>query len=227
MKAPDDPRATNIDARETSVLLVSAHRFFAEAIVLRLAATPRIGDTAVATSLHTARTLLGRLRPHVVLVDHRVGSEVGLDLLRGIEHLPAPRPNFLVYSSTQDAAGAVEALRAGAAGWVSQECDLAELMAAIHAVRAGRRWLNQRVQSEVIDLLLATSTPPQPQSPLDTLSPRQREVLACLADGLTHAAAADRLFLSPNTVRTHVRDMCRALDVNSTAALVALARGYA
>lgn len=207
-----------------AVLVVDAHRLVAESVARLLSQLDVVSAATSATSLDAARGVLRRGDTDVVIVDHDVDGESGLDL---VEHVPRQgqrRPAVIVFSTLVDPHPVADALQAGALGWLAKDSSVEELAAAVASVLAGDRWVTPRLRSAVIDALVEDRPTGTAQLALPMLSPRQHEVLECLVDGLTHAEAAERLHVSPNTVRTHVAHMCRMLDVHSTPALVALAR---
>lgn len=207
------------------VMIVAEHRLLAQAVERALAAMDEVSATSSATSVTAAVATARLARPEIVLVDDQLGERSQSELIEQLTD-DGWRPAVLVFASCEDPASVVTALRAGASGWVAKDCMTAELRSAIAAVSTGRRWLGERIQSEVLELLLQEGSPAPSGSPLTALSARQRDVLGCLMEGLTHGATAARLSVSPNTVRTHVRTMCQVLNVHSTPALVSLARRW-
>jgi DNA-binding NarL/FixJ family response regulator len=116
-------------------------------------------------------------------------------------------------------------VRAGARGWVSQATSFEHLLRVIHGVSRGETWIPPRLVSGLLDSLLsAEETRQQESEVLALLSARETEVLNCLAQGLTRQEIAQRYFLSPHTVRTHINNVLRKLDVHSTLAAVSIAR---
>ena len=94
-----------------------------------------------------------------------------------------------------------------------------ELLAAVHGAQQGRT----RLPPALLTLLLGRLMPDQ-NGPLDVLTPRQREILQGLVDGLSRAAIGERLFLAKNTVRTHIQPLLSRLGAQSTLEAVAIAR---
>ena len=118
----------------------------------------------------------------------------------------------------------VAAVRAGAAAWIPKDESLQHLLRVMRGIARGDAWLPPAVTGHVLNLLLRDPAPQQENDLMGTLTPREREVLACLAGGVARREVAARLRLSANTVRTHLQHLMAKLRVHSTLEAVALAR---
>jgi two-component system nitrate/nitrite response regulator NarL len=211
-------------AQPVSVVLVDDHRLFAEVLGMRLRAEAGIGSVEPAYSLGAARALVNKLRPEVVLLDYDLGGECGLDLLDDLDRLD-PRPRVVMVSAGDAPATIVTALRRGVDAWVTKDADLQVLVLATCEVLAGRMYLPPAALRPVLARLLdGPAVGPARHSFVDTLSAREVEVLRCLVAGMTRAETAQRLFISTNTVRTHVQHLLQRAGLHSTGPLVAAAR---
>jgi DNA-binding NarL/FixJ family response regulator len=131
----------------------------------------------------------------------------------------------VVISDDYDTALVHEVVRAGARGWLAETATLDQLVTVVHGVMRGETWFPPMHVTRLVDtFLLAEQRRQNEGDPLACLSGREREILADLARGLTRAEIATKLYLSPNTVRTHINHVLRKLDVHSTLAAVSLAR---
>jgi DNA-binding NarL/FixJ family response regulator len=212
---------------ETSVLIVDDHRMVADSLRLRLlsnAAPGRVfAPVVTAYSLGMARAALNQFVPDVALIDLKLGQERGLDLfplLRGL----SPPPLTLILAAGADPGEVIEGL-SHASGWVSKGTPFEQLLVAIDAVFEGRTYIAPKLVGPVFDLLLAESGRRSKQATfLDQLSTREMEVLSCLVGGMTRKEVAEHLFISPNTVRTHVQNLLQHAELHSTLALIAAAR---
>ncbi|KPI17866.1 two component transcriptional regulator, LuxR family [Actinobacteria bacterium OK074] len=162
------------------------------------------------------------LQPDVVLMDVRMPGMDGIDALRKLRELDHPARVLIVTSFTEQRT-VVPALRAGAAGYVYKDVDPDALAGAIRSVHAGHVLL----QSEVADALLSQEEANSGQGRGGSLTEREREVLALIADGRSNREIARALVLSEKTVKTHVSNILMKLDLSdrTQAALWAVRHG--
>jgi len=132
----------------------------------------------------------------------------------------------VVLSSSSEPERIVNAIRAGAAAWVRKDESLERLLQAIRGVARGESWLPPSELGNVLRLLLREQDRHRKsEQMLAALTPRERAVLACLAEGTGRRdAVAEQLNLSVNTVRTHLQNLMAKLDVHSALEAVALIR---
>ncbi|MEV8568190.1 response regulator transcription factor [Streptomyces sp. NPDC051322] len=152
------------------------------------------------------------------------GPADGISLVAGVrESFPAAR--IVVLAEKDDPRRAALALQAGASGWVAKDCSLQRLLAVIRGVLRGETHLPPALLTGVLrELTAARKHRSESELLVESLTPREREVLRCMVAGLGRKAVAERLFLSPHTVRTHMQNVLGKLGVHSTLAAVALAR---
>jgi DNA-binding NarL/FixJ family response regulator len=163
------------------------------------------------------RTAL-ELRPDLVVLDVSMPELNGLEAGRQIRQtLPATRLVFLTVH--EDPELAAEAFRAGAAGFVVKSSAASELVQAIRDALVGRRYLTPRVAGGDVRALPA----PAPGSPVDRLSPREREVLQLVAEGRSMKEIGARLGITARTVAFHKYHLMEKLTARSTADLVRVA----
>jgi len=175
----------------------------------------RAGHHVIGTADHAegAEELILRGKPDVALIDLALPGMSGAELTRAL--LAAdPKLRIILYTGTVDEAQLLDGLDAGAAGFALKSGDPDELEQAIRAVAAGEDYLDPRLSP-----LLAKAG----SGRTHVLSPREREVLGLLSQGLSGEDAAKRLFLSSETVRTHVRNAMSKLGATTRAHAVALA----
>jgi DNA-binding NarL/FixJ family response regulator len=118
------------------------------------------------------------------------------------------------------------ALQAGICGWVARDATADELREAVLAVARGDIHLPATQLTAVLRLLAGRDTGRRQREALATLTSRERDVLGCMVIGLNRAEMSRRLFLSPNTVRTHMQNVLRKLEVHSSLAAAAYARSH-
>jgi len=193
------------------LLLVDDYRMVTEALASRLSAAP---DLWVAGCCSTDDPQLPEvvrwLRPDEVLARLKAAW---------------PAAHLVVVSGDHDVAHAVEAARAGAAAWVSKEQGADELETVLRGVCQGHSWFPPQMLGEILRELRDDIRRAQEDSdPLDVLSPRERDVLASMAEGKRGRQIAEELLISTDTVRTHTRSIFTKLDVHSRLEAVRVAR---
>ncbi|MFF1906987.1 LuxR C-terminal-related transcriptional regulator [Kitasatospora sp. NPDC058218] len=148
----------------------------------------------------------------------------GITLLaRARRNHPALRA--IVLATADDPLRAARALHAGATGWVAKESSLARLLAVVRGVLRDETHLPPALLTGVIrELTTARRDRTESERLVDTLTPREKQILRCMVAGLGRQAVAERLYLSPHTVRTHMQNVLGKLGVHSTLAAVAVAR---
>ncbi|WP_374982828.1 LuxR C-terminal-related transcriptional regulator [Streptomyces fradiae] len=229
------------------VLVVDDHRIFAESLAAALAAEPDVDVTAAGSGPAAMRCLdraaaEGR-RFDVLLVDADLGVTPGpavarvvpdggaadgivdgISLVAGVREAQPP-VRIVVLAERDDPRRAALALQAGANGWVAKDCSLQRLLGVIRGVLRDETHLAPALLTGVLrELTAARRHRTESERLVESLTPREREVLRCMVAGLGRKAVAERLFLSPHTVRTHMQNVLGKLGVHSTLAAVALAR---
>ncbi|TDD27215.1 response regulator transcription factor [Actinomadura sp. KC06] len=205
------------------VLIVDDHALFAEALAARLSREPDLVILPIAADVRRALALTATERPRVLVLDLTLGAESGLEVLDRVrESDPEVRVVMLTAMSDMDAM--VQALRRGAVGWLekTQSADLVAQVIRSAAWRGG--WIPPDVLGEVLRRLLRDEGEQNGGARLLAgLTPREREVLQCMVDGLGRAEIAERLGLSANTVRTHTQNLLAKLDMHSALEAITLA----
>ncbi|MFF4587737.1 LuxR C-terminal-related transcriptional regulator [Streptomyces sp. NPDC001388] len=148
----------------------------------------------------------------------------GISLVTGVR-AAQPQVRVVVLAEKDDPRRAALALQAGASGWVAKDCSLSRLLSVIRGVLREETHLPPALLTGVLrELTAARKHRTESERLVESLTPREREVLRCMVAGLGRKAVAERLFLSPHTVRTHMQNVLGKLGVHSTLAAVALAR---
>ncbi len=208
-----------MDGEQIEVIVVDDHLSVRKGVELLLG-REGMRVAGVAGELEEARGLLDRRRYDVALVDVRLGSEHSTGLVRELLSRN-PDAAIVIYTGlAQDDEALVEAARVGTRGFVLKSSPPSRLIDALIRVADGGSYVDPDLAA-----FLSRGTE---LSRLDRLSPREHEVLGLLADGLTGQGIANRLYLSPETVRTHVRNATNKLGARTRVQAVALAvRGRA
>lgn len=211
--------APSSDARHITVFLVDDHEVVREGLRRML---ERCADMVVVGEAGSAQQALRGIRelsPHVVLLDLNLPGVQGLDVLATLQQEEHP-PAVLILTVHDDDELVRRAARGGARGYVLKHTSLRELAAAIRRVAGGGTYYDQ----DVLGALLGVKA----EADQVALTSRELDVLRLLAAGLTNREIGARLFLSPETVKTHLQSLYRKLGVEGRAHAVAIAlrRGY-
>jgi DNA-binding NarL/FixJ family response regulator len=210
-----------------SILVVAGNRIFADVLAMRLREEPEVGAVTLAGSVQEARAAALATRPAVLLIEGDGRDDSHLQLIAELAE-PAAWPAILMLSDSREPGTIVTAFESGVRGWVTADASFASLWQAIREVRDGHMVLSPSMVEPVIGRLAEALRNQKAISSrrdfVAELSPREHEVLRCLVQGLNRKETADRLYLSVNTVRTHVQHLLRHADEHTTVALVAAAR---
>jgi DNA-binding NarL/FixJ family response regulator len=162
--------------------------------------------------------LAARHEPDIVLIDLRMPRMDGTEAIRRLAER-GERPRSIALTTYADDASVLGALRAGARGYLTKDAGAEQIRAAVIAVARGEAALDPAVQHHV----LAALTEPAAAELPDGLTPREAEVLALIAEGLTNAEIAERLVVSAATVKTHVNHIFAKAGVRDRAQAVVYA----
>jgi DNA-binding NarL/FixJ family response regulator len=202
-----------MEAREAhglTCVVADDHPVVGDAIRAVLAANG-IEVLAVATDGEGALEVIAQERPLIALVDMGLPGLDGGEVARRVPRISADT-SVIVFTGRSDFAVLIEALDAGARGFVLKEAPLPDLVRAIEMVAQGGMYVDPALASLLIE----------PEHS-DKLTPREREILRLIADGLGNEQIGTRLFISPQTVRTHVGKTMEKLEVHSRTEAVAVA----
>ena len=207
-----------------TILIADDHAMFREGLRELLAREEEFQVIASVADGAEAIEAVERLDPDVLIVDVVMPQMTGLEVADRLRRR-GPRPRIVVLSAHDDDEYVVEALRAGADGYVVKAAWMAELTAAVRAVAAGQRFVGATLAERAAALQRPPGAPGT-KAP-KRLSPREWEVLRLVCDGLTSADIAARLGISARTVETHRASLMRKFAVETPAALIrqALRRG--
>ncbi|MBO1751952.1 response regulator transcription factor [Actinotalea sp. BY-33] len=212
----------------TDVLLVDDQALLRMGFRLVLEAEDDLTVVGEASDGQAAIEQVAALRPDVVLMDVRMPGTNGIDATAQIvaEH---PRTKVLILTTFDVDEYAFAALRAGASGFLLKDARPAELVTAIRSVASGDAVVSPRVTRRMLEMFAGRLPTPQDGPPTDLdprlaeLTPRELEVLRTVAQGLSNAEIAARLFLSEATVKTHVGRILAKLEVRDRVQAVVLA----
>jgi DNA-binding NarL/FixJ family response regulator len=195
------------------LVLIEDHQALREGLELLLG---REGCEVVGTAGTAAegRELIERLDPDVALVDIRLGEDSGISLTGQLVDAD-PERRIVLYTGSNDLDLLISGLDSGARGYALKEGTPKELVGALETVAGGGTYVDPRLHPA---LLSRRATQTQ-----KSLSKREREIMDLLAQGLTGEQVAERLFLSPETIKTHIRNAMGKLEANTRVHAIAIA----
>jgi two-component system nitrate/nitrite response regulator NarL len=197
------------------VLVADDHPVYREGLAETISRRVDLELVAEAESGSDALELIQKLSPDVAVIDMKMPGLGGMEVARAVLEAELPT-RVLFLSGYVESATVYEAVQAGARGYISKDHDAEMICEAIAAVAGGQMVLAPEIQ-EAIAEEIRRRTEDAPRS----LSRREREILAITAEGKSAAEVADRLYLSPATVKTHLQRIYQKLGVSDRAAAVA------
>ncbi|MFJ9696413.1 response regulator [Kitasatospora sp. NPDC101183] len=226
-------------AAVTRVLVADDQTVVREGIVMLLGLLPGIEVVGAAADGEEAVALVERHHPDVVLMDLRMPRVDGVEATRRIR-AAHPGTEVVVLTTFADDESLFPALQAGARGYLTKDAGGEEIAKAIADVRSGAAGLSPQVQLRLLERLSESPAAAQGPAPMaappaavrpavlpgelpDGLTAREAEVLALIAEGLSNTEIAQRLFVSPATVKTHINNLFAKTAVRDRAQAVAYA----
>jgi two-component system, NarL family, response regulator DevR len=195
------------------VFLLDDHEVVRRGLADLLDAEP---DISVVGDADTAEHALVRgpaLRPHVAVLDVRLPDGDGISVCRELRDR-MPELACLMLTSFDDEDALLDAIMAGASGYVLKQIKGSDLVSAVRTVASGQSMLDPATTARLMRSLRTDPAEiPSPPSELASLSPRERDILALIGDGLTNREIGRRLYLSEKTVKNHISRMLAKLGV--------------
>jgi DNA-binding NarL/FixJ family response regulator len=187
------------------VLVADDQGIVREGLMTLLAAAPGIEPIADAADGAEAVRLAARHRPDVILMDLRMPNLDGVEATRQVRDAQ-PDTEVVVLTTHADETSILDALRAGARGYLTKDAGIQEIARAVHAAAAHQSLLDPVVHEKLLRAVGSGPVAPPRAGPAlpDELTPREAEVLSLIALGLSNGEIAERLVVSEATVKTHV-----------------------
>jgi DNA-binding NarL/FixJ family response regulator len=205
-----------VGAGVTTVVLADDQRVVRDGLATLLGLLPGIEVLGTASDGEEAIALVERLHPDVVLMDLRMPRCDGVEATRRLRERGSPT-QVVVLTTYADDRSVVEALRAGARGFLTKDAGAEEIGRAIAAVVRGDAAIDPAVQHHLVDAVAG-----RPELP-DGLTPREAEVLTLIAHGLSNGEIAARLVVTEATVKSHVNHLFTKTGVRDRAQAVSYA----
>lgn len=195
------------------VLITDDHLLVIEGIKALLKSNEEIEVTGHAHDGYSAIEFLKEHETDVILLDINLPDINGIDLCIKIKE-EFPHIKVLALSTFKERAYITRIIEAGASGYLLKNVNREELVEAIEMVYEGKMYLNKEIAQVITNYSKLT---------IPVLTTREKEVLACIADGLTNQQTAEKLFLSPLTVDSHRKNLLTKFQVKNTASLIRFA----
>lgn len=212
---------TPATARPIRVLLVDDHQLLTGALSRILDRESDIEVVGVAASVAEARSM-ARQPLDVVLMDYRLPDGTGAEATRALK-ARHPTTRVVMLTAVADDETILDSIQAGADGYLTKDRAVDEVVGAVRAAYAGETLLPRAVILDIARRVAAARERSAERPPIEPLTPREFEVLRALAQGLSSREICDRLFIAPNTLRTHVQNIMGKLHVHSKLEAVAFA----
>jgi DNA-binding NarL/FixJ family response regulator len=196
------------------VLVCEAQTALSDALREVLHEMPGIGRAAPASSVREARHEAERLRPEIAVVTTHLSGGDAIETARAIRE-EAPRCVILLLAATEDADLLLRGSRVGVRGYITVGSDVSDFVRAIVSLQHGDVAISPALMGLVWDRLIGRSDDEPEDARLARLSSREREVLRLLAEGGNKGSIAGNLFISPDTVRSHLQNIFAKLSVRS------------
>lgn len=198
---------------EIRLLVCDDHALFRRGLIATIEEEQDLEVLGEAADTDEAIALAEELAPDVILMDVRMPGGGGIEATRRITEL-VPGTKVLMLTVSDDPDDLLEAVKAGAAGYLLKEVSSSEVASAVRAVHAGASPLSpmlaDKLMAEFLNLEKRATVPKAPK-----LAPRELEVLRLVADGMTNRLIAEQLGISPNTVKNHVGNILEKLQLHS------------
>jgi DNA-binding NarL/FixJ family response regulator len=200
------------------VLIADDHRIIREGLCSLLAEEEDIQVVGQAGDGVSCLTEAEKSNPNVIIMDINMPQMNGLLAIRRLVK-ECPRARILGLSMQTDRSLVLEALHAGAAGFLSKDCAYDELARAIRAVHGGHSYLSPALTGVLVNDCVRRRSSAETHEMAPDLSPREKEVLQMIADGLTSKEAADKLQISTKTIESHRHNIMNKVGLHSVAEL--------
>jgi DNA-binding NarL/FixJ family response regulator len=209
---------------DVRVLLADDQRLVRESLATMLGLVGGIELVGTASDGEEACALVAEHQPEIVLMDLRMPRMDGIEAIRRLRETH-PDVRAIALTTFADDESVLGALRAGARGYITKDASADDIRAAIMTVASGEAALDPSVQHHVVAALtgggadggrIAAGESGLP----DGLTPREAEVLGLIADGLTNAEIAEKLVVSPTTVKSHINHLFAKADLRDRAQAV-------
>lgn len=206
-------------ASPVRLLVVDDHTLFRRGLIALLAQDARFSVVGEAGDAGEAQRRAAQLQPDVILLDIHLPGVRGIEALAALKEA-APNARVLMLTVSEDEEDLAAALRAGASGYLLKTVDHQVLAQAIERTMRGESVVSAEMTGKLVAAFQSAHAddsrkPAQPADPYDSLSPREQQILAHIAQGGSNKEIARALGIAETTVKIHVQHILRKLDLNS------------
>jgi two-component system nitrate/nitrite response regulator NarL len=216
------------------ILVVDDHTLFRRGLTALLSRDPQVQVVGDAGDAGEAQRRAKELQPDLILLDNHLPGVNGVDAIPALKEA-APQARILMLTVSEDEADLAAALRGGASGYLLKTIEGDALISAIQRAVQGESVIAPEMTSKLVAAYRGAATGPQLQAittpvvatPLDTLSPREREILRAIGRGASNKEIGREFGIAETTVKIHVQHILRKLDVSTRvhAAVIASENG--
>lgn len=203
-----------------TIVIADDHELVRYGVRALLRSDSEVRIVAEASNGIDALRMVEQHHPDILILDIGMPMMGGIEVTREVSRI-SRRTQTIILSMHAAESYVVEALRNGAAGYVLKDSHSSELLDAIRHVRAGRRYLSASVSQRAIDAYLENIQ--TELDPYETLTARERQIFLLIAEGLSNAEIAERLYISARTVESHRANLMKKLGLKSHTELIVMA----
>jgi len=208
------PQLGALGAEPVRVLVVDDQELFRRGLTMLLAVEDGIEVVGEASDGHEGMQLAVSTAPDVVLLDVRMPQQSGIEACLAIKEA-VPTAKIIMLTASDEEADLYEAVKSGASGYLLKDSSIEEVAQGIRVVADGQSLISPSMAAKLIDEFKTMSRPERSTGPALKLTDRELEVLRLVAKGLSNRDVAQRLAISENTVKNHVRNMLEKLQLHS------------
>lgn len=204
------------------IVIAEDHTILREGLRSLLSSNPDFEIVGEAEDGREAIRCVERLKPHLIITDLSMPRMNGMEAIKEIKKR-SPNTKILVLTVHKAEEYILSAFRAGADGYLLKDSTHAELVMAVQKVLGGRQYISPEISERVIEGYLEGKKILKSQTPLETLTQREKEILKLIAEGYKSKEIADELCISVKTVEKHRANLMEKLDLHNVSALTAFA----
>ncbi|MBC2717806.1 MAG: response regulator transcription factor [Desulfobacteraceae bacterium] len=197
------------------ILIAVGHKLFQEGLRLILNPVETFEIVGMVNNGLQAIDVITELQPDIVILDIFLPEVGGIEVITIIKQ-KSPDTRALMVMHARDEQAVIKAIRAGAKGYLSKNTNVSDIVKAIQVVHQGEFWVQRKLVTQFIngDFVSDLRAEDRQQSKLDSLTPREQDVLRSLIKGSSNKEIANELFISEKTVKSHLNQVFKKLNVS-------------